>query len=59
MTFLNTGEDFINLVPKIQNLHPFDFDAELLRIGFRLLEKLIPVDVEERCFRGRTDGYHA
>ena len=31
----------------------------LTRVGLRLHENLSPIDIEERYYQGRTDGYHA
>jgi len=38
---------------------PSTLAADLSRLGLRLREDLIPTDIEERYFQGRTDGYHA
>ncbi|MDD4588475.1 MAG: SAM-dependent methyltransferase [Heliobacteriaceae bacterium] len=43
----------------ITSFDPFTLSADLARLGLRLQEDLSPADIQERYFRGRTDGYHA
>lgn len=38
---------------------PAALGAELAELGLRVEEDLGPEEIEERYFRGRTDGYHA
>jgi methyltransferase (TIGR00027 family) len=45
--------------PMITGFDPSSLASELARLGLRLEENLSPTDIEERYFRGRTDGYHA
>lgn len=52
-TYAKVGE------PIITGFDPHTLAADLERIGLRLHENLNPTDIEERHFKGRTDGYHA
>ena len=45
--------------PMITGFNPSTLGEELASLGFRLHENLSPVNIEERYFQGRTDGYHA
>ena len=45
--------------PMITGLNPSTLDEDLSSLGFHLHENLSQVDIEERYFQGRTDGYHA
>ncbi len=45
--------------PMITGFDPPSLTAELASIGLRLHEDLSPADIQERYFRGRTDGYRA
>ncbi len=45
--------------PMITGFDPSSLAAELASIGLRVAEDLSPTDIEERYFKGRTDGYHA
>ncbi len=45
--------------PMKTGLEPSTLAAELTDLGLCLHEDLGPADIEERFFRGRTDGYHA
>jgi methyltransferase (TIGR00027 family) len=45
--------------PMITGFNPLTLGEELASLGFRLHENLSPVNIEERYFQGRTDGYHA
>lgn len=38
---------------------PSTLDADLHLVGLRLQEQLSPSDIQERYFKGRTDGYYA
>lgn len=38
---------------------PSTLASDLAKIGIRLIESLRPVDIQNRYFNGRTDGYHA
>jgi O-methyltransferase involved in polyketide biosynthesis len=39
--------------------NPSTLAEELASLGFSLQENLSPEDIEERYFKGRSDGYHA
>ena len=45
--------------PMITGFNPSTLAEELASLGFSLQENLSPADIEERYFKGRTDGYHA
>jgi O-methyltransferase involved in polyketide biosynthesis len=45
--------------PMITSFASSTLAEDLERLGLGLLENLSPADIEERFFRGRTDGYHA
>ena len=45
--------------PMITGFKPSTLAEELASLGFSLQENLSPADIEERYFKGRTDGYHA
>jgi len=45
--------------PMITGFNPSTLGEELASFGFNLRENLSPEDIEERYFKGRTDGYHA
>ena len=45
--------------PMITGFDPSTLGEELASLGFSLQENLSPEDIEERYFKGRTDGYHA
>lgn len=45
--------------PMKANFDPATLGKELKKIGLRLEENLSPPEIEERYFKGRTDGYHA
>ena len=45
--------------PMKANLEASSLKAELEKIDLQLKENLGPIDIEERFFQGRTDGYHA
>jgi len=45
--------------PMITGFNPSTLGEELASLGFSLQENLSPADIEERYFKGRTDGYHA
>jgi hypothetical protein len=38
---------------------PLTLDEDLTHLGLRVHEDLSPLDIEERCFKGRTDYYRA
>ena len=44
---------------KMSGFNPSSLAEDLTSLGFRLQENLSPVDIEERYFKGRTDGLHA
>jgi len=44
--------------PMITAFNPSTLDEALSSLGFHLHANLSPVDIEERYFQGRTDGYH-
>ena len=44
--------------PMITGFDPSTLGEELASLGFSLQENLSPEDIEERYFKGRTDGYH-
>ena len=46
-------------MPMITGFPPSALGEYLARLGLCLRENLSPADIEERFFRGRTDGYHA
>jgi hypothetical protein len=43
----------------ITGLNPSTLGEELASLGFSFQENLSPEGIEERYFKGRTDGYHA
>jgi methyltransferase (TIGR00027 family) len=45
--------------PMKAGFDPSRLAADLETLGLRLQEDLSPADIEERYFRGRSDGYHA
>ena len=45
--------------PMKANFDSSTLATDLEKIGLRLKENLSPADIEERYFKGRTDGYHA
>ena len=45
--------------PIITGFDPSTLAADLAPLGLRLRENLSPADIQERYFRGRTDGYYA
>lgn len=45
--------------PMQTGFDPLRLGADLEGLGLRLKENLGPADIEERYFKGRTDGYHA
>ncbi len=45
--------------PMKAGFDPSRLAADLAALGLRLLEDLSPADIEERYFKGRSDGYHA
>jgi methyltransferase (TIGR00027 family) len=45
--------------PMKTGFDPSTLAADLASIGLRLQENLSPLDIEERYFQGRADGYHA
>ncbi len=45
--------------PMITGFNPSTLGDELTCLGFDLQENLSPAEIEERYFKGRTDGYHA
>jgi methyltransferase (TIGR00027 family) len=45
--------------PMRAGFDPSRLAADLEAMGLRLREDLSPADIEERYFRGRSDGYHA
>jgi methyltransferase (TIGR00027 family) len=45
--------------PIITGFEPSSLATDLTRLGLRIYEDLNQTDVEERYFKGRTDGYHA
>jgi methyltransferase (TIGR00027 family) len=45
--------------PMKAGFDPSRLAADLEAMGLRLREDLSPADIEERYFRGRSDGYHA
>ncbi len=45
--------------PMITGFDPSTLAADLAGLGFYLQENLSPTEIEERYFKGRTDGYHA
>jgi methyltransferase (TIGR00027 family) len=44
---------------KMSGFNPSSLAENLKNLGFRLQENLSPVNIEERYFKGRTDGLHA
>jgi methyltransferase (TIGR00027 family) len=58
-------KEFLKLLQKIgepikmSGFNPSKLAGDLKSLGFRLQEDLSPVDIEERYFKGRTDGLHA
>jgi len=44
---------------KMSGFNPSRLAEDLKSLGFRLQENLSPVNIEERYFKGRTDGLHA
>jgi O-methyltransferase involved in polyketide biosynthesis len=38
---------------------PSTLDCDLARIGLALQENLTPLDIQQRYFEGRADGYRA
>lgn len=45
--------------PMQTGFDPARLGAELGALGYRLQENLRPADIQEKYFRGRTDGYYA
>lgn len=45
--------------PLVTGLDPVSLGAELGEFGLRLRENLRPADIQERFFRGRSDGFRA
>lgn len=45
--------------PMVAGFDPSTLGGELERLGLGLHENLSPADIQERYFRGRTDGYKA
>jgi methyltransferase (TIGR00027 family) len=45
--------------PMKTGFNPSNLAEELASLGFSLQENLSPTDIEERYFKGCTDGYHA
>jgi methyltransferase (TIGR00027 family) len=45
--------------PMKANFDPSTLATDLENVGLRLKENLGPSDIEDRYFKGRTDGYHA
>ena len=58
---IQVGMEYVRNIgePMITGFEPSTLSEELAPLGLRLLENLSPFDIEERFFRGRTDGYHA
>ncbi len=58
-------KEFLKLLRKIgepmkmSGFNPSRLAEDLKSLGFRLQEDLSPVNIEERYFKGRTDGLHA
>lgn len=54
-------QEIVRLVgePMKEGIDPSTLAADLEGIGLLLYENLSPADIEERYFKGRTDGYHA
>ncbi len=44
---------------KNSGFNPSNLAEELANLGFRIQENLSPLNIEERYFKGRTDGLHA
>lgn len=45
--------------PMNAGFDPASLAADLAGLGWRLIENLSPIDIEERYFQGRKDNYHA
>jgi methyltransferase (TIGR00027 family) len=58
---IQVGMEYLRNIgePMITGFEPSALEEELAPLGLRLQENLGPADIEERYFRGRTDGYHA
>ncbi|MGA3115376.1 MAG: class I SAM-dependent methyltransferase [Syntrophobacteraceae bacterium] len=58
---LKVATDFLQSLgePLIARFDPSTLEGDLARIGLRLLENLIPSDIGQRYFQGRTDSYRA